>query len=67
MGAGVPQADVSVVATGEEVGFPGVDSQTPQLICVTLGRSRECALYHVQSNQDQSLCIYTINLFHRLL
>lgn len=40
MGVRVPQADVSVVATGEEVGLPGVDSQTPQLICVAL-ESRE--------------------------
>lgn len=49
MGAGVPQADVSVVTTGEEVGLPGMDSQTPQLICVTLwGRSR--GLYFIMSS-----------------
>lgn len=33
---GIPQADMLVVATGEEVGFPRVHGQPPQLIGVTL-------------------------------
>lgn len=39
MGAGVPQADVSVVATGEEVRLPWVGGQAPHLVRVTLERS----------------------------
>ena len=38
MRAGVPQADLSVIATAQEVRLPGVNCQTPQLICVTLQR-----------------------------
>lgn len=49
MRAGVPQADVSVVATGEEVSLPGVDGQAPHLVRVTLERSAVSSTCHLQS------------------
>lgn len=49
MRAGVPQADVSVVATGEEVRLPGVDGQAPHLVRVTLERSAVSSTCHLQS------------------
>lgn len=36
MQAGVPQADLPVIATAQEIRLPGVNCQTPQLIGVTL-------------------------------
>lgn len=41
MPAGVPQAHLSVIATAQEVRLPGVNCQTPQLICVPLQRGKK--------------------------
>jgi len=41
MGTRVPQADLSVIATGEELRLARVDRQTPQLISVTLEEGGE--------------------------
>lgn len=76
MGTGVPQADLSIVATGEELRPQGVDSQTPELICVTLEGERQtergrgiqlCSFYTPQLNKEFSasvciiyLCAYAI-------
>lgn len=45
MGAGVPQADLSIIATGEELRLPWVNSQTPKLISMTLERREEFLFY----------------------
>ena len=40
VGRGIPEADLPVMAAGEEVMSQGVDSQSPQLICMTLEERR---------------------------
>lgn len=57
MRTGVPQADLPVIATGQELRPPGVDSQTPQLISVTLERTREflCFCYNITAFQMYTL------------
>lgn len=41
MGTGVPQVDLPVIATGEELRLPRMNSQTPELIGVTLERKED--------------------------
>ena len=39
--AGLPEADLLVVAAGQEDGLGGMDGQAPQLISVALGRDED--------------------------
>lgn len=37
----IPESGMSVVSTGQELGFRGMDGQSPELISVTLQKPRQ--------------------------
>ena len=49
MGRGIPEADLPVMAASEELMSQGVDSQPPQLICMTLEERRGELSRHTDS------------------
>lgn len=55
MGARVPQADMLVIATGEELMLQRMYSQAPELICValTIKRMRTSVWFEFQSLKHQ--------------